>query len=461
MIKDYLPAVKACSIEGAEDPMTLIEVCVPPPQRGAIAFILDLSDSCPSMIVEIEKLCKILCHVPQSWQVWVYALSSNQKLLKYDLCIDSFITTGKTDLSAWLGTRSNTDAFFFRGSFLSPAIETIEATRKTLGLDLVALLILTDGDLTDAHSIEIPDTLKVIGITASTTITTLKSWRRVLGNTPLVPLSNNALDKYLLQITNPFCGPCSLSWRHSQNISMQAQVYNAGTGKLGADVDNKLDVNLALGSVYLLFKSEIAKLMTTHFTLRPMLSQPHITYPILSDSINDEFKQLLSNTACNSSELQADVIIDVAKSEDIFQAAQNNYTQMQALLEKRSPWVTSDGNFKVFLDSQLENVLTDALKKPKWDALLVLAAQRPSEGGIDRLIIIGLNKNNPVVLQNSNLPFWVTSPVKLFYDKNNYCWILQSKSANKQLDYRGQLLDLELGQDEKNWQVIFSGELRC
>ena len=62
----------------------LLQVNARKPPMGAVAVVLDFSDSCDIKQTELTQCEKLLMSLPRSWPLWLYCLSNHRPLVELE-----------------------------------------------------------------------------------------------------------------------------------------------------------------------------------------------------------------------------------------------------------------------------------------------------------------------------------------------------------------------------------------
>ena len=195
--------------DSGRDPRTVLKVEVAPPLKCAVAVVLDLSDSCATMQVEIARLPRLFEALPRSWPVWIYRLSEIQPL--HSSATVAHVCDRSVDLMQWAGDRRTVERAQGTGSYLRPPLEAIIARAEQAGISRVKVLILTDGELLDSASLAVPQGIEVVGLTARQDGNSQACWHRVRPDSRLCLLSDSTLDECFRQADCTFYGSCQIA----------------------------------------------------------------------------------------------------------------------------------------------------------------------------------------------------------------------------------------------------------
>src|SRR5881275_1156325 len=112
---EAIPVFRSATVRGPGGTKTLVELSVAPPTLGAIAIVLDLSDSCSPMREELRRLPRLLETVARQTPVWIYRVSSTRPVVSERTTV-AHLVDGTVPAERWLDERSIVADARVRGS---------------------------------------------------------------------------------------------------------------------------------------------------------------------------------------------------------------------------------------------------------------------------------------------------------------------------------------------------------
>lgn len=195
-----------------------VEVSASTGPEKHIFIILDLSDSCGSIILTLKKLAWLWQRIPKNWQITIFALSNPEPIypdsghmFSQDLCTFLCNIDKNHQWSHWMYYQSN------RGSFFQPTLDGIQKifssqqTENSNSLIGAIAIILTDGELLDPDPVKIPSWLTCFGLLNKDKKDKKISWDNILKGIPLFDLNSVELESWFAGIISPAMNLCEIT----------------------------------------------------------------------------------------------------------------------------------------------------------------------------------------------------------------------------------------------------------
>ena len=464
------PEVRVGALDLPQGASTLVQVACPRASSTAVAFVCDLSDSCPSMKNEFEAMKRLVGELPRTWPVWFYSLSSAQ-----ELDVGGSHTVGDLQDGSYapvdiLRDRERLDIGRKRGSFLRPPLEAILVRAKNDGLAAMFVVVLTDGELTDAAQVQVPAECRVVGIMPKQGDGQRRHWSRVLPGSPLLSLEDRRLDEVTQSTSNPFHGRCQLKWSFSDGRAVAVKTYQREDDLWREVTESSMECNLAAESAFLLFDLQFAQASALRLSCTSARTGKRATLPVGPDNalIDPHTLQSLSESLRRASQPLGEVLVDISFGAQGFQDVWQQYVQAHDLAVRREPWVDASGKLVAFA-STLSGASVQRLPGPgAYQAVICIASHAPAltcPPGC-RIVLIGLNRAGRPALrwkQHQALP--VGAPlmdVEMSYHRMEGRWMLRLDGRDpRELEPNGsqKIEDCILADADRPCSVLFSGDL--
>lgn len=443
---------------------SVLKVEVAPPEKCAVVVVLDLSDSCGSMQVEISRLPRLLEALPRNWPLWIYRLSDAHPL--HSSATVAHVCDGSVDLMRFAGNRRTIERSQATGSYLLPPLEAIIARTRQEEVSRVNVLVLTDGELFDLAPLALPQGIRLIGLTSKRDVDRQRHWNRVLPGNRLCLLSDTALDAFFQESNCAFFGSCQIELATLQPF-VPILHFNAQTGDRHTVHDAPLFWNFIDGPLLLQIAASPEKLANLELvltSLRTNFSAPLRLAGASPQGISPEELAGFDRSTKN----KVHSLFEVSTEDECFPDAWNALGEAARMARERAAWIDEDGRLQVFKDAVFRNQLWNGDQVPISDSWLCLCSSEPDSEPTPgaRIVVVAMERNRRPALHwmlGDKLPFGsVDASLRIEFDVMENRWMVQygTDRPNELNPFGSQELSLKLGGTAASWKAYFSGSLR-
>lgn len=465
-----LPSMRVGQVAIPDHQLTVVEISIPPRPCRAVAIVVDLSDSCPSLREEIQRLPRLVEAMPRAWPLWWYRLSEQASFQQSNNLQIGDLQDVRVKPGEFLHTEAIARAGRATGSFLSPVVEAIENRRRIGDLDGVTVLLLTDGELLDRDAVPVPPSMRIIGLAPVIEADKVRHWHRVLSGQPFYTLADRALDDALGADSYPFHGASQVAWQF-EGRTIEAYCLHSCPAVARRLESSSIVWNFLDGPLYLAFEASPQDFRRLRVACT---SQQNDTVVNLSAvgrlrSLEPSLPAAIERAVLKQTYEEDQVVLDTAGDCEGFPLVWKAVRGASGLAGRRAKWVDCDGRLIAFTDPCFKNRLFEGPRQPKWDAFLCLyrgdIAMDPARDS--RVVVVALQRlRQPALRWQPGVPLsfgGALCQVEIEYVEEEKCWqIKYGDEAFTDLELNGsQILTQRLLADSAGeWTALFSGDLR-
>lgn len=447
----------------------VLQFSVERPASCAVALVFDLSDSCPALKPLVERLIKLLEPLPREWPLWFYRLSSVTPLDDTQTILLGDLLDFGVRYQDWLDNSRLREQCRWAGSFLRPVLEAIDARREDEDLEHATTIVLTDGELLDLEPIDLPASIRLIGIGPSNEVLSLSHWNRVVPGARLHALDDRGVDVAVQPDSQAFYGWCEISWRWTDGRSVDVTLIDteaSGTTPVSGTI---LKCQLSERPNCLLFPVSRSDLQFLRLSVvRLETRRQAVLRSVAFRPLNPRLTQAIAPIGQDAGAAAVQIVADLQADDSRFPAVWQAYIKAADLADAHQRWLGGDGKMLVFGAEVFEGMCADAQGRSLHDAILVLGNREPGSAYNDetRIVLIGLDrKRQPALTFNPDQPLPFGTPVmpaQISYEKREKCWMLQQDTERRELELDGseRLRQPLLKTGDLSWLAFFSGDLR-
>lgn len=442
----------------------VIYVTAKPPAQGAVAVVLDFSDSCELKRSELIACSQLLMRLPRSWPIWLYGLSGCQPIVPTNRYCVADLQDKRLNLSDLLESSSISQSVRGCGSLIQPVIASIEATRVAAGLGSITVLVIGDGELLDIAPCDLPDELKVVGISSSKDPSRRLHWRRVLPESPLCDWSDRRLDSEFTSTASPYYGLCKVGWQSPLDLESQVMRFDVRTALFLPVSGHDVECNLAADPLILCLALNQLEFSSLRWSCKSLQTnaETHLQISLDQSNFPPGVLQELQEAKARIAKPASTILLDASMHTEDFTILWDDAGKMAELADRRARWIDEQRRLLFFRDRGLH----DEHQSSKHDALLCLVrgdlTVAPDSNA--RIVVIALDQNNhPALRWTSDDPVDSLVPARSLEidfkrDRSRWCISYDGQSPEILEPFGSQCLSGELLRDE-GWKVLFSGRL--
>lgn len=439
------------------------------PAPCPVALVFDLSDSCPALKPVAEKLTKLLEPLPREWPLWIYRLSSVNPLDEFQTIPLGDLLDSTVRCQDWFENARLREQSRWAGSFLRPVLDAIDARREDENLEHAMAIVLTDGELLDSEPIDLPTSIRLVGIAPSNAAMKAEYWNRIVPGTKLLSLDDRDVDAAVQPDSQAFYGWCEVSWRWTDGRSVDVREVDAETRRIRPVSGAVLKCQLNEQPKGLLFRVSRSDLPFLRLSVsRPETRRQVSLRSIAIGPLNPRLAEVIAPAEQGSDAHGVEIVADVQAAHPNFPAVWRSFTKAASLADAREKWLSEDGKMLVFGDEPFEGKCVDVQGQPRCDAMLVLGNREPGPtyDAEARVVLVALDrKRQPALSLNVDCPLPFGTPVipaQINYEKREACWMLHEGTERRELELDGseRLRRPLLKTGDQSWLALFSGDLR-
>ncbi len=442
----------------------IVQISASPPKNGAVAVVLDTSDSFPLNRAILSHASKLISVLPRRWPLWLYRISSGEPVAPLDSYRVEDLQEERLDFQDCLERTEVISQGSKCGSFVRPALEAIEKANGLAEVDEVIVLLLTDGEFFDVAPCEVLKTITLAGLSTNLETAKVKQWHRVFPGTPLHTLTDQKLDQLFATKTSPYWGLCEIKWELENDSLIQPHLFDVTAKAFRKLTDSRLESNLSLDAPLLHFELSRDEFARCRWTCRSL--QSLVATPLQLSFVEEEiFREIIDSLASHDKERSPALSqIYSASNEDSkgFNQIWEDARKAAMLAEKGERWLDEQDKLVLFQDLSIHN---EQGKSKHHAFLCLIGGDLPSVATKESQIkLIALDRaSKPAFSWTPDLPvegIQVLNKTELFFDAERARWYVQfdDRKAEELDPYGSQLIKgIELA--DSNWTIIFSGSL--
>lgn len=456
----YLPLT---SPEG--DPLALVSIDVATPPDQGLSLVLDFSDSCESLDKQTGILRKLLAHLPGTWPLTIYRLSSPDPVGRPHLTIQDFVDSEHV-ANDLLSDRSAVDDGRLAGSFLRPCLEAASAG---LGPGSKGsrhpVFVLTDGHFTDFGHLQIPSGLDVVALTSSEQDADVLT--DPLSNLQRYYIRDPKLDAIIRPYQYPFYGPVEVELP-DETIEPGMLYRVEPDGRIVDWVNLQSHIfNLSAGPGRILVAGAATRIDHLRWTVTPCDSRSHsvlVKATVAVDLKIPQAERIVEALTTARDQSAFDFVFDTQNDTKLLPSAAQAFERLHIYAVDSKAWTEDNGTLSDVGSPEIHDLLSHN-GRPNHDAMLLLQVQDSGSGNADRVIAIGLYQDRHPSLQvdaGEELA-GLGTPLALtidYRDRDNR-WYLTIDGNDHELEYyESEQLELPLQAPGRTINAVFSGCLR-
>ena len=438
--------------------MLALEVSIIGESRGAVAILVDLSDSVDVTDQDLLRLRRLLQSLPRQWTVILDSLGPALPDRPTTNVAD--IVDGVVDLPGLFLRQDTLRQQRRTGSFLSPALRRSLDNPCFRDAERQIVLVITDGHLHDIEPIVSTGTWTILGLGLARGSANAERWHKVVPGAEHLASKRTDAGKLVRDLTGiRFCGSCRVDVPGVAFRYRAAHDCSATTGK--ELINGPIDWAFGLGSLLLEIPFADGHPLPTHVTIREE-GRTEVSLPVQ-----------VPGTA-RKSPVGDDAVTPVAAHGiDVVPAAQARVlaAHLKDLVERKRTWQEDSGSLhgSVTTLPTLASWL-DGSGRPSCDGLLLVIPPIPEHDGVDiPILLIALhgNRENTFVagtVLGSKQTFDCDINHEFSFHRLDARWVIRGDSIPlKSLPPRSSIVitDSSWRCSGERCEVLFSGPLRA
>lgn len=413
------PEVSVCRCRSASgEAIVLVEIGVEGRQPGALALVIDLSDSSPVAASDLGRLPRLLGSLPRRWAVAITGLGQalSEAASRYEALTVGDLVDGVVDFVGLCLDTTVLSRERAAGSFAASAIRRC-LNRFDLAFGHRVVVVVTDAKWADIDPVRLPSEVRVLGVAPEQGTVDQSRWAEIIEGAPFLGRDSggDTVGRVRAVVGCGFAGPCTITiprGRYGIRGGDGTKSIAPVTERSRLTWDFSLQGRLSL---------EFAGAVFPDFLLIEGSGglEVRLPLPVPEASVEPEVKAV---TGGNGSTSQ-DVMRIALSREELVECA----NKVRELAEARQGWRSADGHLAVCgPHSALSRWLVDEHCQSRSDAFVLIVPEHAQRDEAPEVFLVAVSRESKLHFDGDSgetIPVFANGSWCLYFNKLENRWM--------------------------------------